>query len=364
MNEMSMLILFGVIFVPAVVITAFTPYLVRKTESFGVSIPSEVFYSSELKAMRKQFATICLALGLAVLAGFFLFFEAEEPMSALFIVGYVAAFFAVYVKFHFRMKALKREKAWHVAKKQAIAVDLKFHDKKPTYPNGWFAIGLLIWAATVIFTFLYYDQIPDRIPMQYDLEGNVTNWMEKSYGSVLALPLVTLILTGVFMLVNSIIARSKQQLDPSDPATSAKNNLIFRRRWSAYTIISGHALIGLFSLMHLSFIFSEEPVWLMVALQIVAGGMIIGAVVLSVTTGQGGSRIRKTAPDHAETINRDHDRYWILGVFYFNPEDPALWVEKRFGIGWSMNFARPLAWMILIGILASVFLPMLLMRMK
>jgi hypothetical protein len=38
------------------------------------------------------------------------------------------------------------------------------------------------------------------------------------------------------------------------------------------------------------------------------------------------------------------DECWKLGQFYFNPQDPAYMVERRFGLGYSPNFARPSAW--------------------
>jgi uncharacterized membrane protein len=40
-----------------------------------------------------------------------------------------------------------------------------------------------------------------------------------------------------------------------------------------------------------------------------------------------------------------------LGVFYFNPDDPALFVGKRFGVGFSSNFTRPLSWLLFAGVL-------------
>ena len=46
--------------------------------------------------------------------------------------------------------------------------------------------------------------------------------------------------------------------------------------------------------------------------------------------------------------DRTLDRYWKLGVFYFNQDDSAVLVEKRFGLGYSLNFARPAAWFILL----------------
>jgi len=40
------------------------------------------------------------------------------------------------------------------------------------------------------------------------------------------------------------------------------------------------------------------------------------------------------------------DECWKFGMLYFNPDDAALWVEKRVGIGYTMNFAHVSAWVI------------------
>ncbi|WP_122638724.1 MULTISPECIES: DUF5808 domain-containing protein [unclassified Romboutsia] len=33
----------------------------------------------------------------------------------------------------------------------------------------------------------------------------------------------------------------------------------------------------------------------------------------------------------------DDDDNWIFGSIYNNPNDPSLFVQKRFGIGWTVN---------------------------
>jgi uncharacterized membrane protein len=45
------------------------------------------------------------------------------------------------------------------------------------------------------------------------------------------------------------------------------------------------------------------------------------------------------------------ERYWKAGGTYYNPGDPALFVDKRYGVGWTLNMARPLSWVMLGGIL-------------
>jgi Family of unknown function (DUF5808) len=46
---------------------------------------------------------------------------------------------------------------------------------------------------------------------------------------------------------------------------------------------------------------------------------------------------------------------WKLGVFYFCPTDPRVIVPKSVrGLGWTLNFARPLAFPALLGMLLFI----------
>ena len=57
-------------------------------------------------------------------------------------------------------------------------------------------------------------------------------------------------------------------------------------------------------------------------------------------------------------VFRDDDRYWYGGLFYNNPDDPAVLVPKRYGLGWTVNIGRPQGKLLLIGML---LLPVVLM---
>jgi hypothetical protein len=71
-------------------------------------------------------------------------------------------------------------------------------------------------------------------------------------------------------------------------------------------------------------------------------------IVVLARLGQGGSRLspaqKSSMASGAPIGDRTADRYWKLGIFYFNPDDSAIVVEKRFGLGYSLNFARPTTW--------------------
>ncbi len=56
-------------------------------------------------------------------------------------------------------------------------------------------------------------------------------------------------------------------------------------------------------------------------------------------------------------VFRDDDQYWRAGVFYYNPDDPEPFVPKRFGLGWTVNFAHPVGKLILALMVAMTLLP-------
>jgi uncharacterized membrane protein len=44
---------------------------------------------------------------------------------------------------------------------------------------------------------------------------------------------------------------------------------------------------------------------------------------------------------------RTDDAQWKLGLFYYNPKDPRLFLEKRSGLGRTLNLASPWSWLVL-----------------
>ncbi|MDR3671840.1 MAG: DUF5808 domain-containing protein [Holophaga sp.] len=61
--------------------------------------------------------------------------------------------------------------------------------------------------------------------------------------------------------------------------------------------------------------------------------------------------VRNTWQVLAQAPRSEHYR---LGVFYVNPQDPRLWVPKRLGLGWTLNYARPAAAWVTLLILAAI----------
>ena len=41
------------------------------------------------------------------------------------------------------------------------------------------------------------------------------------------------------------------------------------------------------------------------------------------------------------------DAWKVGGLFYYNPSDPAVWVENRVGLGYTLNIGNSSAWLLI-----------------
>lgn len=354
------LILLMIMCVPILISLSFMPYLTRKTVSFGVAVSEQNYNSNQLRAMRKQYTTISLVVYTALLLlCIYLTYNSSDAneqlqgvMYTISIVGMVVISIIMNILFHFKMKKLSPSLPSDTKAKSVLAIDTSFRKNKLILSNKWFLIHVFITLVGAIIVLLNYNTIPDSIAMKFDLQGNVIKTSDKSYVTILFPTMMQIFMTLLFLFVNWSIHKSKQQIDKANPERSVSQNTLFRRRWSMFTILSGLAMILLFSFMQLSMISPvSTDITLFISIAIPAF-VVLFAVILSFTTGQGGSRIGGSpASTSSSTQPFKDDKYWKLGSLYFNPSDPSIFVEKRVGIGWTVNFAHPAGSLILLGII-------------
>ena len=98
------------------------------------------------------------------------------------------------------------------------------------------------------------------------------------------------------------------------------------------------------------------------AVQILIAGAVVALVAVLVAAGRSGSRVPSARAGVPGALRRDLEDCWKFRVFYYNPDDPAILVEKRYGIGYTLNFARPSAWVLLILILVCIIGPVIWIR--
>lgn len=90
-------------------------------------------------------------------------------------------------------------------------------------------------------------------------------------------------------------------------------------------------------------------------------GLLIVAAILLFWPGRRSQDGERAPVDRAPSVvYRDDERYWLGGVIYYNRDDPELFIPKRYGWGWTVNFAHPGGKLILAVMLLMILLPVLL----
>ena len=200
----------------------------------------------------------------------------------------------------------------------------------------------------------YEVTVPDRMAIRFNQAGQAIAWADKSFSSLLYMPLTQLFMAVVLIFTYYMINRSRPQIDPANREKTMEQNIRFRYRWSVFTVVLGLLLILLLALVQLSMMGIVSSGLAVTASFVLMVVIILAVILLSVLSGQSGNRIKVGTSTEGSPIIRDDDAYWKLGMWYYNPDDPSIFIEKRVGIGWTVNWGRPMAWVVIAGIIILI----------
>lgn len=323
---------------------AIQPLLSASNILFGVSIPREHAADQGLRKYVRHYILLTTALGLLVALGAILLSDGGDAgaygADSIIIIAtplIMLIGMGLFLYYHGKVLRFKRSQGWDALERSArVVADLSFRNRNLVYSNYWFLPHVVAVIASAIVVAVLYDRIPAIIPMQYGLDGEITRTAAKSYGSVFMLNYIQLFLIGVFMLANYAIRSTKQNVNAAQPQQSVERERNYRRSMSLL-------LIGFSFLLILFFTFIQFGTMFGIGGSVLSGGVagfVIVPAVLLVAIAIRLFRARGDAPKIGS------DSHWKGGIIYWNPQDSSLFVEKRVGVGWTINAAHPLAWVI------------------
>ncbi|MBC5584141.1 DUF1648 domain-containing protein [Eggerthella sp. NSJ-70] len=334
---------------------AVTPYLMRRGEVFTVTVPTAEQNDPYVKGLKRRYAVIVGAATVAfTLVGFAC--AAAGNVSGVMVVLIVGSLaltaggYGLMLAYRAKMTAYKNERGWEADVQESVAVV----GEQPV-PHAisvkWNLLYLPIMAVTFAVGAIGYAHMPDQIPMHMDFDGTVNRYADKT-PLVLWMPVLIQAFMGLcFAFSHWTIARSKKWAEPGAPATSALAYGLFARAQSIYLVVGGVVIAIAMIAMPLSFMnlinLGQAAIFVMIAAIV----LCVGGMAVSLVYGQAGSRVFKRMQT-SDRLLVDDDRYWKFGVFYFNPDDASLFLPERFGVGWTLNWARPAVWAIVVGGLA------------
>lgn len=365
-----MVFLIAIVFLSGAILAA-TPWFMKKNECFAVTIPESAQADVRFLAFRKRYAAAVLAVTLicavalgvvsSVVLGKMSSAADAASLNTILVAAIVAtatipliASFALMLHYRKKVKAIKREEGWKAERDEAVA--LIGFEEAPAPPSlAWNVVYVPIVLITLALGLALYPSTPDLVPTHIDFAGNVNQWTPKA-PALIAFPLlVEVFMAACFIFSHWMTIRSKKDVDPARPAISAYAYGAFARAECILLLVSGSVLTAVLGIVMILMMTETLSMLLTVVLIIVATLVFVGAMIaFSVVYGQSGSRLVKRLEESSDII-ADNDEHWKAGIFYWNKDDASLILPKRFGVGWTMNWARPAAWVIVGGItLASI----------
>jgi uncharacterized membrane protein len=338
------------------VISFLIPRLTRPDVYFAVTVPPAFRDSAEgcsiLKRYRIEIAIFGVLALLIVLGASRIpdpNHQAVVTLAGLFLQG-VGIFLAYYrargrVLPHAAVPATVRE---------AALVPREAH-----LPGGWLVQfpPFALLAATALWLHLHWSQIPEVFPIHWGADSQPNNWATRGFAGVYGPLLIGAALCALLGFMAYAMLRWSRLIRVGGAAGEGERR--FRLVIVSIIVAIEYFLALLFTwtgLLPLSHKQTGPPgVGLILVFSLAFTVVIVGLIVW---VGQGGSRLVGSAGAESGAVapvgDRTPDKYWKLGLFYVNRNDPALFVEKRFGIGYTLNFGHPGFWVFL-AVLVAVF---------
>jgi uncharacterized membrane protein len=328
---------------------AFLPIVKGADAFFGVPVSEEFVGGPEARRYLRTYWLLLLPLMGASIAGIWLL-PSMTTAAVLLDVGLLGALVAIDVT----LRLVRRHQV--ISPEDPVAAFVRPRDRWH-YVN-WPLEGLCM--ALIVAAWGYFAAVYGSLPARLvDASGGLTPIGWKGIGVQLALQVYVFVL---FLLMLVGMARSAVRL----PANASDDYLAVRDRYM-------RTMARMFYAMKVTMIGSFGAVAVLVLRAAATGGdrdiaiAVVAPIVAYWTIASGAvayyavrmyrlrAQMRALAGPGSLERAADHGG-WVAGLVYANPQDPSVWVEKRVGIGYTVNLARWEGWLLLAVFICPMFL--------
>lgn len=361
MNVEKVIILITSIFVTVLMMA--TTYFINRFSNngiiFGVRVPKKYINSKELIELEKEYKKKYLIyIGpLAIIINLMNIFIENPAYFILMIFGLILITNIPFVVYWKKTLKLKEKMNWEALGENVVIVDSsirkpKLKEDNVVLNNKMFLWLLIIPLLTLLITIIEYKNVPNPFPIHYNAEGIPDSLIYKEgfQGIFYLFIMPVLFQVGMILLfavMNKYAINGKVDINSGSVETIKTQRKIFKKFNSKLMYLLVIEINILMFLTQLVTIYSWSVNLIMIPSLIIIFGTTIVYGLKAYKLGQGGKNIKLNKELANESIEkseiyRDDDKYWILGSFYYNKNDPSIFVEKRVGVGWTVNVATPI----------------------
>jgi uncharacterized membrane protein len=336
------------------------PRVTRRGLLFGVYVGEEAWGEDQASNLVRRYTlgglawmAVCLASGVGLtIAGM----SPRQVIPLVLPMLTLLGFTALYLWAHFR----SREMAVTGGPPPAAAVLALGGEGRTILPAIAIVVSVCCGILTMAYAWAHYGQLPERVPSHFNLSGAPDAWRPKSLFTVMHLPLMTMVMGVGLGVLAMFIARAKRAIRYPAAAISAEAQARFRLAMTRYLAVVALVTCALLTNLSVGVTNAGLGIWptlrglwvfMGLALATAAGGLFF----LTLRHGQGGALQERGAGMAPLTNGLADNRYWALGYFYVNHEDPAILIEARFGLGYTLNLGN---WKVVVALISLVGLMM------
>lgn len=173
-----------------------------------------------------------------------------------------------------------------------------------------------------LFIHHWLPRLPSRVPAHWNAAGRIDGWMNR--GDLFRPPIF---LAGGAWLLLFVAGQLLPRRD--DARGVGRRALGAFRGWLACGLALMAGYVGPMAALH-------GP-----------RAIAVGLIPLVVCLAAGGVPLARAVREAPPIPGATESDYRMGGLLYWNAGDDRLLVRKRIGIGWTLNFAQPLAWVVL-----------------
>ncbi len=326
------------------------PHFQRPDNLFSVTIAQDTRHHPEVQILLRRWRISSTMIGLVV-AGVCILTFLFSPSSLSFLLPVLVLVYSImmlvcYMVFHRQVAAFGLSAEGNTTR----VASLRRRSSGTLLFSWWELVPLSLIVLTVILLAMRYPTAPSAIPVHFDQAGHATRFAPKSPWTFFSLVGMQLSEWAIFTVLGAAVSMARVA-----PSTGMAGEA-YRHMWVRLILMIKTGTLLLLSISNL-LTTSQAPSDLL-AVSMTALPIVVNVTLLTLTLmlvlhyGQSGwRRLRRTRSQLTTHGDATPDRAWKGGLFYYNPDDPALVVEKRSGPGWTMNFGHSLSLLVLIGLL-------------
>ncbi len=207
------------------------------------------------------------------------------------------------------------------------------------------AVCVVTSLGTVAYAAAGYARMPSRVPSLLGTIGS-PGLFDKSLAAVLFTPLLNLTISSWFAVLGLLMAGAKRSIRSGWGGRSKEAQDAFRATNANVFSVASLLICGLLSLLSVQMVRvgRSEVDSVGVGVAWAAGALLLFLIVSIIRImrmhGQGGALREDGSAAAPLTGSLTDNRHWVLGLFYVDKDDPSMMVEKRFGIGYTLNWGN------------------------